>query len=142
MTFTARRTLYLGTGLVAIVALNLAVFAGRDETPRPATAPPAARPHSPVAGPGRVEAASEEVRVSAQLGGRLRQVAVEEGDRVAAGQIVATLENDDYRARVQSAEAELHAREADERRVMNGARDQERREAAAALQEAEAVLEH
>jgi multidrug resistance efflux pump len=94
-----------------------------------------------VAGPGRVEAVSEEVRISAQLGGKLREVPVDEGDRVAAGQIVAVVENDEYRARVQSAEAELRAREADARRVANGARDQERLEAAASLKEAEAVLE-
>src|SRR5262249_24288520 len=64
------------------------------------------------------------------------------GDRVRAGQVIATLENDDYRARVQSAEAERRAREADARRVANGAREQERLEAAASLREAEAGLDH
>lgn len=137
---TTRRILYAGVGLTAIAGLNLAVVAGRRQGAPVEAPPPAAR--SVVAGPGRVEALSEEVRVSAQLGGKLRQVSVEEGDRVTAGQVVALLENDDYRARVQSAEAELRSREADARRVANGARDQERLEAAASLQEAEAVLEY
>ena len=48
----------------------------------------------------------------------------------------------EHLARVRSAEAELRLKEAELRRVINGARDQERREAAATLAEAEAVLEN
>jgi len=93
------------------------------------------------AGPGRVEPLSEEIRVSSQLGGRLQRVLVDEGDLVEKGQILAILENDDYRARVASAEAERSLKEAEARKVANGARDQERREAAATVREVEAVLE-
>ena len=50
------------------------------------------------------------------------------------------IENADYRARVASAQAMLRLREADARRIHNGAREQEWRDAAAALREAEAVL--
>jgi ABC exporter DevB family membrane fusion protein len=143
MTRTTRRLLYAGAGVAAVAGLNLAAFAGRSPSPPAnAAANSTAAVRAVVAGPGRVEALSEDVRVSAQLGGKLRAVMVEEGDRVSAGQLLAVLENDDYRARVQSAQAELRAREADARRVVNGARDQERREAAASLQEAEAVLDH
>ena len=35
-----------------------------------------------IAAPGRVEAISEEIRVSSELSGRLKKVYVEEGDRV------------------------------------------------------------
>jgi ABC exporter DevB family membrane fusion protein len=94
------------------------------------------------AGPGLVEPLSEEVRVSAQVGGRLRQVLADEGDRVRAGQVLAIVDNRDYEARVESARAELEVREAERRRIVNGARIQERREAAAELAEAEAVLEN
>jgi len=94
------------------------------------------------AGPGLVEAVSEEIRVSAQIGGRLDRVLVGEGDRVKAGDVLAVIDNRDFRARVASAEAELRLREAGRRRVVNGARAQERQEAAAALVEAEAVLQH
>jgi multidrug resistance efflux pump len=92
------------------------------------------------AGPGLVEALSEEIRVASQVGGRLQRVLVDEGDTVKAGQVLAVIENDDYRARVASAEATLRLREADARRVHNGARDQERRDAAAAVREADSVL--
>jgi HlyD family secretion protein len=59
---------------------------------------------------------------------------------VTAGQVLAVIENGDYRARLASAEASLRLREADARRVHNGARDQERRDAAAVAREAEAIL--
>jgi ABC exporter DevB family membrane fusion protein len=95
-----------------------------------------------IAAPGRVEAASEEIRVSSQLSGRLKSVNVEEGDRVRQGQVLAEIENDDYRARVAGAEAELGQREAELRRTVNGARTQERREAEASVQAAKAVLDN
>src|SRR5260370_6405589 len=63
-----------------------------------------------IAAPGRVEAVSEEIRGSSELSGRLRTVHVEEGDRVQRGQVLAEIENDDYRARVAAAGAELKPR--------------------------------
>jgi multidrug resistance efflux pump len=95
-----------------------------------------------IAAPERVEAVSEEIRVSSELGGRLRTVHVEEGDRVQRGQVLAEIENDDYRARVAAAEAELAQREAEFRRTVNGARTQERGEAHASMQAAAAVLDN
>src|SRR5713226_8998791 len=95
-----------------------------------------------IAAPGRVEAVSEEIRVSSELSGRLKAVWVEEGDRVQRNQVLAEIENDDYRARVAAAAAELAQREAELRRTVNGARTQERREAEASMQAAKAVLEN
>lgn len=95
-----------------------------------------------IAAPGRVEAVSEEIRVSSELSGRLKTVNVEEGDRVQRGQVLAEIVNDDYRARVAEAEAELAQREAELRRTVNGARTQERREAEASKQAAKAVLDN
>jgi HlyD family secretion protein len=95
-----------------------------------------------IAAPGRIEAVSEEIRVSSQLSGRLREVRVEEGDRVQRGQVLAEIENDDYRARVAAAEAELIERQAELRRTVNGARGQERREAEASVEAAQAVLDN
>jgi ABC exporter DevB family membrane fusion protein len=108
----------------------------------------AATPERPVvnsaliAAPGRVEAISEEVRVSSELSGRLKTVNVEEGDRVERGQVLAELENADYKARVSAAEADLQQREAELRRTVNGARLQERKEAEAAMKAAKAVLDN
>jgi ABC exporter DevB family membrane fusion protein len=95
-----------------------------------------------IAAPGRVEAISEEIRVSSELSGRLKKVYVEEGDRVQRGQVLAEIENDDYRARVAAAEAEWAQREAELRRTVNGARTQERREAEASMQASRAVLDN
>jgi len=108
----------------------------------------AATPERPVvnstliAAPGRVEAISEEVRVSSELSGRLKTVNVEEGDRAERGQVLAELENADYKARVAAAEADLRQREAELRRTVNGARSQERKEAEAAMKAAKAILDN
>jgi HlyD family secretion protein len=91
---------------------------------------------------GRVEPASEEIKVGAEVGGKLRAVSVEEGDRVARGQVLATLENSDYKARLASAEAQLAQRKAELERITNGARSEERLEAFAAIKEAEAVVKN
>ncbi len=93
-----------------------------------------------VGGPGRVEPISEEIRVSAEVSGKLEAVSVEEGDRLAAGQVIARLHNADYHARVAAAEATVVQKEAELRRVINGARSQERSEALATVKAAEAVL--
>ena len=95
-----------------------------------------------IAAPGRVEAVSEEVRVSSELSGRLKSVSVEEGDRVRKGQVLAQIENEDYAARVAAAEAVLAERQAELERTINGARSQERRASQASLKAAEAILEN
>lgn len=136
-----RSILWAGGALVAIAAINVAVLRPRGvatESVAVAAAPDAAV----AAGPGLVEPVSEEVRVSAQVGGRLARVLVDEGDLVETGQVLAVVDNQDYRARVESAEAEVGLREAERRRIVNGARTQERRESAAELAEAEAILEN
>jgi ABC exporter DevB family membrane fusion protein len=112
-----------------------------------AKAPDSARPASRsdvtlVSGPGRIEPVSEDIQVSAEIAGRLKSVEVEEGDRVRRGQVLAVLNNDDYRAQVASAAATLCAREADLRKVQNGARTEERQETLAAVNEAQAVMEN
>lgn len=134
-----RTTILIAVGMVAIAAINYGLLAARHQ---PASAPVSPSEHrgAVVAGPGRVEALSEEIRVSSQIGGRLQAVLVDENDRVASGQVIAVIENADYRARVASAEASLGLRRAEALRAHNGAREQERRDAAAALREAEAVL--
>ncbi len=132
---------------VLVVAAAAAMLIWRQRSPAPERAPVAvaAAAASPadgttgmVAAPGRVEPVSEEIVLSAELPGRLRSVPVEEGDSVTAGQVVALLAADDYQARVRAAEAAVESREAELRRVINGARGQERREAASAVEAAAA----
>lgn len=139
-----KRRLIIVVIALAVVSGGTLVALSRQQGARAreaAAATPAAA-ETLVAAPGRVEAISEEVKVSAEIGGRLAAVEVEEGDHIGKGQALARLENADYIARVASAEAALRQREAELRRVVNGARLQERRESLADLKAAEAVLEN
>jgi multidrug resistance efflux pump len=135
-----RRNLWAIGAVVVIAAINYRIISVRSTVAGHGD-PRRSGEQVVAAGPGRVEAASEELRVSAAIGGLLERVLVEEGDKVKAGQAVAVLEHADYAARVRSAEAALQLRDAEARRVRNGARAQERADAAAAVHEAEAVLD-
>lgn len=104
------------------------------------TAMPTPAPRTRIAALGRVEPRSEERHVAAAMAGRLASVAVDEGDAVAQGEVLATLENADQEARVRVAEAALAVAQASLDRVRNGPRPAEREEAAAQVREAEAML--
>jgi HlyD family secretion protein len=95
-----------------------------------------------VTAPGRIEPASEEVHVGSEIAGKLERVLVHEGSEVKAGDVIAILTNRTDAAELQTAKAALMEREAEYRRVVNGARPQERLEARAAVDEASAVLEN
>jgi len=105
----------------------------------PAEAPALNTGASVISAAGRVEPVSEEVKIGSQLPGTLRET-VEEGQRLRKGQPISTLDNGEYVARVEAARATIEVRQAELDRIVNGARDQERREAAAAVEEAKAVL--
>ncbi len=112
---------------------------------KPANVPAAASTkQSPllVAGPGKVEPFSENIELGSELSGKIKTVSVEEGDIVHRGQTLAELQNDDYRAQVLSAEAQVIAKEATLRKVVNGARHQERSEALSSVSEAQASMEN
>jgi HlyD family secretion protein len=87
-----------------------------------------------------VEPVSEEREVGSQVIGVIKEVRVDENDEVQEGQIIAVINNAEQVARLASARAELALRRAELERCINGARIQERREARAALMEAEANL--
>lgn len=127
--------LFLMTNGSGVFQLRSAVLA------QPARSEPHVVANSLVAAPGRVEPVSEEIDVGAEISGKLQAVLVEEGSKVRRSQVIALLENGDYRARVASAQALVVQKEAELRRVINGARDQERREALAAVREAASLME-
>ena len=139
-----KRSNYVFVAAAALLLLSAARFLPSREHPVKAASAPATASSSAgwISAPGRVEAVSEEIRVSSELSGRLRSVDVEEGDRVREGQVLAQLENEDYVARVASAAATLAERRAELLRTVNGARSQERRAAEANVQAARAVLEN
>jgi HlyD family secretion protein len=95
-----------------------------------------------IAGPGQVEPYSEDIKIGSELSGRLKTVFVEEGDVIRRSHVLAELENGDYRAEVESAKANVAAKQATLRKVINGARHQERDEAWSSVNEAKAVMEN
>lgn len=140
-----RKIIYSLALLAVIGSAALYFINGRDRASLSiwtAANPPEKASTQMIAAPGRVEPISEEIRVGAEITGKLSAVLVEEGQRVQKGQMVATLENGEYRAQVASAEAHLAQAEAQLRRVINGARDQERLEALAEVQGTEAKLKN
>jgi HlyD family secretion protein len=135
---------------IALIGLALVVHNFRTQsrvkaasiaTSRNLTAPDLAN-SGYVAGPGRVEPISEDIKVGSELSGKLKEVLVEEGDHIQKGQIVAELENADYQAAILSAQATVQQRQAELRKVVNGARSQERGEAYATVEQNKAVMEN
>src|SRR5437016_1673515 len=92
-----------------------------------------------VAAGGLVEPASEARELAAAVVGRIIKVNFEEGDHVAAGDVIAQIENDDLKAQLTGAEAALMTRENELLRLKTGAREQEISAARAELNEADAV---
>ena len=79
-------------------------------------APKAAPPQRPVwaaSAPGRVEPAGGEIRMSAQVPGRITEVMVGINDKVAAGDLLIRLADEDLAARVNAARAEVAVRKRD-----------------------------
>ena len=87
---------------------------------------------------GYVEAT--EVRVAAEVGGRLIDLNVAEGNRVKAGDIVAQLDTADIALALQRAAAERQAADAQLRLLVAGARPEDIRQAEAQLAAADADL--
>jgi HlyD family secretion protein len=135
-----RRIVVVGV-MVAALGLTATVIWGRPlVTKKAQPVKTASQGDFLIAAAGRIEPGSEDIKLASQLNGKLKTMLVEEGDRVQRGQVLAELENSDYRAQVESAEAEVAQKQAELRKVINGARTQERREAASTVEEARAVM--
>ena len=87
---------------------------------------------------GHVEAT--EVHIAPEIGGRLVELRVEEGDRVAAGDLVARLDVRDIDLQIAAARAERATTAAQYRVVQAGAREQDIRQAEAQVDAAEAEI--
>ena len=135
-----RKTVILIGVAVLICTVSASLISARSRTAAVQAQSQTSRSESLVAGPGRVEPTSEDIKLGSELSGKLKAVYVEEGDTIRRGQVLAELENDDYRAQLASAEADTTAKEAALRKVMNGARAQERLEAWSSVRAAEAVM--
>jgi len=139
----SRKYKLLIAAAVAVLTVSLVLTRLRGNTPSaPASRPPTAQSRGLVAGPGRTEPCSEDIKLGSELSGKLKSVNVEEGDQIRRGQVLAELENDDYKAQVLSAAADVKAKDATLRKVLNGARRQERLEAWSSAQAAKAVADN
>lgn len=138
-----KRKAFLAAAVLVLTAATATVIWGNTtHLKRARNAPLAAQTGYLIAGAGRVEPSSENIKLGSELNGKLGRIYVEEGDVVRRGQVLAELENADFRAQVESAAAEVKQKEAELRKVINGARQQERREALSSVAEAEAVMNH
>ena len=138
-----KKKAFIVLALIIISGLTATlIWGGSFSSARKQNLPVQATQNWVVAGAGRVEPSSEDIKLGAELSGKLKSVLVEEGDQVKRGQLLAVLVNGDYQAQVESAGAEVAQKEAELRKVINGARREERREALSSVREAEAVMNH
>lgn len=98
----------------------------------------ASRPREVITASGTIEA--EEIRISSETGGRIVQVAVDEGDAVETGQLLIQLDDSLWIAQVSEAEAALAAARAALAEVQAGPRPSEIAAAKAEVARAEAEL--
>ena len=89
---------------------KIALTGAQAQTPTPA---PAQRPVWAASAPGRVEPAGGEIRMSAQVPGRVTEVLVGVNDKVTAGDLLVKLADEDLVARVNAARAEVAVRKRD-----------------------------
>ena len=94
--------------------------------------------HASTRASGYVEAT--EVRVAPEVGGRILEIAVREGDRISAGAAIARLDDTDTRIALQRAQAERDQAAAQLRLLLAGARSEDVRQAAAQLESAHAEV--
>ena len=90
----------------------------------------------PLRASGYVEAT--EVRVAPEVGGRVLEITVDEGDRVAAGTLLARLDTSDAEIAVRRVEAEKAQAQAQLRLLQAGARPEDVRQARAQAESAQA----
>jgi multidrug resistance efflux pump len=95
-----------------------------------------------VAAAARVEPVSEEILLSFPVTGVLESIAVQEGQRVTAGTVVARVRDDVQQASLRRAQEQLAARRAALERLSAGARPERQQEARAEMLRARTVMEN
>jgi multidrug resistance efflux pump len=90
---------------------------------------------------GRVEGASQDIELRLELSGRIRDVAVKEGQWVNAGNVLVRLDSERQQKEVALAAARLELARAELQRLQNGAQAEEREEAAALADAAKTRVE-
>jgi len=94
-------------------------------------------PAGAIAASGTIEAT--EIDISAKVSGHILRLAVDEGDQVKAGQIIATLDGDEVKAQVAQAEGAYQSAESRLADLLRGSREEQIRQARATLSQAQAA---
>ncbi len=123
-----RKRIVISLGLLSLAGLAAALLA------RFSPARPAAPPYS-----GTVE--SREIQIGSKIGGRVTEVAVEEGQNVKAGALMVRFESNDLQAQRAQAQAGVEQSQAALMRALRGNRPEEIQQAVAAAAAAKASLE-
>jgi HlyD family secretion protein len=106
----------LFVGIAATAALYFArgrITAKEVETIQPTVRGSIAAPARPILSASGYLVARRKAVVSAKIQGRLAELAVDEGDSVAAGQVIARLDNTDFQAQIEVARAGVQQATAD-----------------------------
>ena len=141
-----QRNIYMFAGLAVVLFVPLLLFlssATRTSGYKNQFRVRRGRIDSHIAARGRVEGTtSQEIKLASRVVGRLKQVTVLDGDPIRKGQVVAVLENDDLKAQVEQARANVRRVQAEFEKLLNGARPEERAAARASMEEARAAAEN
>src|SRR5262245_21577270 len=128
---------------VAVVGLATAVAVlspGAQEPRRTARADTADEKRWEAVAPGRVEPWSGEIKVSASAIGRITEVLVKTNDKVFTGELMIRLDDDEARARVLAAEAQVALRKRARNDQTAARRSTERRKNEDAVADAERAI--
>src|SRR5689334_699333 len=107
MTRGAKAVALLGCGLaIAVIAGVELRHQGVAQEAAKSAAGSSSQPWD-AAAPGRVEARSREIKIAAPMIGRIAQVLVHANDKVAAGDLLVRLDDDEALARIAVVEAQI-----------------------------------
>lgn len=114
MRFLKNKWLWIGIVLIVVLVVGFNVMQGnaakKKAADEKATAEKVESPYAAIAN-GKVDIEGGIIQIAARRGGIVREVLVQEGDRVVAGQILARQEDDEPRLALQTANADLASAE-------------------------------
>lgn len=118
--FLKNKWLWIGVALVVVLAIGFNVMsagaARKKAADEKAAAGKVETPYAAIAN-GKVDVEGGIIQIAARRGGVVREVLVQEGDRVTAGQILARQEDDEPRLALQRARAEVAQAESQLRQI-------------------------
>ncbi|KPF78899.1 hemolysin secretion protein D [Brevundimonas sp. AAP58] len=113
--FLKNKWVWIGVLLIIVIVAGFLFMQGQGAAKKAAEEKSAAErvesPYAAIAN-GRVDVEGGLIQIAARRGGVVREVYVQEGDIVTAGQILARQEDDEPRLALQTAQADLNAAEA------------------------------